>query len=271
MLYGNPMWKLKRTPFLLCTTVIVLLIIIGCPLQTKSDEQVLREEFRIPESAELLRLKAFPEKADHFGREGLKIDAVFKFNSDDFQTYRSQAEKSGNWKQLPVPKDFLIKMGGLKFKRQYFKDLTEEWQRRMKREYWPDIADRKEPGEIAKELTDHREDRSYMNSSAAISPQGDKIIFLSNRDGKMSIYLMDVLDGKIIRKLIQGEADVNFEELHFLEPGFGWSPDGKKITLAAKSGDTDAIYIYDLESRNYDEYDFDLDGIFATTWSPIGN
>jgi hypothetical protein len=120
------MWKFKRTPFLLCTTVIVLLIIIGCPLQTKSDEQVLREEFRIPESAELLRLKAFPEKADHFGREGLKIDAVFKFNSDDFQTYRSQAEKSGNWKQLPVPKDFLIKMGGLKFKRQYFKDLTEE-------------------------------------------------------------------------------------------------------------------------------------------------
>ncbi len=152
-----------------------------------------------------------------------------------------------------------------------FKELTEEWQRRMKREYWPDIADRKEPGEIAKELTDHREDRSYMNSSAAISPQGDKIIFLSNRDGKMSIYLMDVLEGKIIRKLIQGEADVNFEELHFLEPGFGWSPDGKKITLAAKSGDTDAIYIYDLESRNYDEYDFDLDGIFATTWSPIGN
>ncbi len=149
-----------------------------------------------------------------------------------------------------------------------FKELTEEWQRGMKREYWPDIADRMEPGEIAKPLTDHREDNSFMNSSATISPQGDKLVFLSNRDGKMSVYLMDVLEGKIIRKLIKGESDVNFEELHFLEPGFGWSPDGKKITLAAKAGDADAIYIYDLEKDDYEQYKFNLDGIFSTSWSP---
>ena len=92
-----------------------------------------------------------------------------------------------------------------------FKELTEEWQRKMKREYWPDIADREEPSEIAKPLTDHRDDRSYINSSAAISPQGDKIVFLSNRDGKMSVYLMDVLEGKIIRKIIKSECDVNLE------------------------------------------------------------
>ena len=144
-----------------------------------------------------------------------------------------------------------------------FKELTEEWQRRMKREYWHDIADRKEPSEIAKPLTDHREDHSYINSSAAISPQGDRIVFLSNRDGKMSIYLMDVMEGKIIKKLISGEADVNFEELHFLEPGFGWSPDGRKITLAAKAGDADALYIYDIDNDSYKQYKFEsLDGIF---------
>jgi Tol biopolymer transport system component len=152
-----------------------------------------------------------------------------------------------------------------------FKELTEEWQLKMKREYWPDIADRKEPGEISEALTDHRDDRSFFNTSAAISPQGDKLVFLSNRDGKMSIYLMDVVEGEVIRKLIKGEADVNFEELHFLEPGFGWSPDGTQITLAAKSGGTDAIYIYDLEKGNYEQYKFDLDGIFSTSWSPKGN
>ena len=142
----------------------------------------------------------------------------------------------------------------------------------MKREYWPDIADRKEPSEIAKPLTDHREDHSYINSSAAISPQGDRIVFLSNRDGKMSIYLMDVMEGKIIKKLISGEADVNFEELHFLEPGFGWSPDGRKITLAAKAGDADALYIYDIDNDSYKQYKFEsLDGIFSTAWSPNGN
>ncbi len=152
-----------------------------------------------------------------------------------------------------------------------FKELTEEWQREMKREYWPDIADRKEPSEISNALTDHVEERNYINSSPALSPLGDKLVFLSNMDGKMSIYLMDVLEKKVIRRLIRGETDVNFEELHFLEPGFGWSPDGQKITLAAKAGDQDAIYIYDLIEDAFEQYKFDLDGIFSTSWSPTGN
>ena len=149
-----------------------------------------------------------------------------------------------------------------------FKELTEEWQREMKREYWPDIADRKEPSEIAKALTDHLEERNYVNTSPAISPMGDKLVFLSNMDGKMSIYLMDVLEKKVIRRLIKGETDVDFEELHFLEPGFGWSPDGKKITLAAKAGDQDALYVYDLIEDDFEQYKFNLDGIFSSSWSP---
>ena len=152
-----------------------------------------------------------------------------------------------------------------------FKELTEEWQREMKREYWPDIADRKEPSEISKSLTDHRKEHSFINLSPALSPQGDKLIYLSNKGGRMSIYLMDVIEGKIIDKLIEGETDINFEELHFLEPGFGWSPDGRKIVLAAKAGDADALYIYDLQSKRFQQYKFDLDGIFSTAWSPMGN
>jgi len=152
-----------------------------------------------------------------------------------------------------------------------FKDLTEEWQRQMKREYWPDIADRKEPGEFAKTLTKHTEEKNYLNVSPAISPQGDKMIFLSDMDGKQSIYLMDVLEGKIIKKLIKGQTSVDFEELHFLEPGFGWSPDSKQITLAAKAGDEDALYIYNIETEDIEQYKFGLDGIFSTSWSPRGN
>ncbi|MFC1760579.1 hypothetical protein ACFL6U_00685 [Planctomycetota bacterium] len=109
-------------------TFLIMLCIIGCGVQTKSDEEVLRKEFSIPESAELLMLKAFPEleQSDHFGREGLKIDAVFKFTSEGFQTYRSQAEKGGTWQQLPVPKDFLMKMGRIKFVSKQRKEYTEE-------------------------------------------------------------------------------------------------------------------------------------------------
>ena len=34
-------------------------------------------------------------------------------------------------------------------------ELTKRWQLYLKRKYWPDIADRKEPNEIAKALTEH--------------------------------------------------------------------------------------------------------------------
>jgi len=152
-----------------------------------------------------------------------------------------------------------------------FKDLTEEWHRQMKREYWPDIADRKEPGEIAKALTYDREKRIYYNGSPALSPQGDKMVFLSSMEGKISVYLMDVLEGKVIRKLIKGYTSEDFEEMHLLAPGFGWSPDGKNISLSAKAGEEDALCIYNIESDETAQYKFELDGIFETSWSPRGD
>jgi Tol biopolymer transport system component len=152
-----------------------------------------------------------------------------------------------------------------------FDDLTEEWQRQMKREYWPELAGRKESGEFAKALTDHRKDNSYINISPAISPQGDRLVFISNRGGHQSVYLMDILEGKVVKRLIKGETDINFEELHFLAPGMSWSPDGRKIALAAKAGDADALYIFDIPNDSYEQYKFDLDGIFSAAWSPKGN
>jgi hypothetical protein len=93
-----------------------------------------------------------------------------------------------------------------------FEDLTEEWQKQMKRDYWPDIADRKEPGEIAKALTQHWKEKNYRNASPAISPMGDKVVFLSDRDdGYLSIYLLDVLENEVQEKLIAGETSEDFE------------------------------------------------------------
>jgi len=156
-----------------------------------------------------------------------------------------------------------------------FKDLTEEWQKQMKREYWPDIADRKEPGEIAKALTDHWEDKNYRNASPAISPMGDKIVFLSDRDdGYLSVYLLDVHEGEIEEQLISGETSEDFEELHFLTPGMSWSPDGKKIVLAAKAGDSDALYVMDVYTEETEQYkfeDIEFDGIFSPSWSGVDN
>ncbi len=152
------------------------------------------------------------------------------------------------------------------------KELTKKWHMYLKREYWPDIADRKEPEEFAKRLTDHYKDRNFINSGPALSPKGDKIAFLSDRSDYFDIYLMSAIDGKILGKLVSGQRSGNLEELHWLRAGISWAPDSRKIVFAAKAGDQDALHIVNVKKKKIVQtIKLGLDGIFSPAWSPNGD
>lgn len=149
-------------------------------------------------------------------------------------------------------------------------ELNDKWKKDQKVLYWPDVELRKEPNEFSKQLTDHTKDGGFYNTSPAISPQGDLIAFISNRDDYFDVFLMSATDGKIIKKLVKGNTTANFEELHILTPGLTWSSDGKKIALASKAGGSDAIFVIDIKTGKHQKLDFNLDGIFSVDWSPDG-
>lgn len=148
-------------------------------------------------------------------------------------------------------------------------DLNKRWQKHLKKEYWPDIAGRQEPDEMARQLTDHTKYRNFINNSPALSPNGDKIAFLSDKSDYFDIYLMSAIDGKIISKLVSGQKTGDLEELHWLRPGITWSPDSKYIAFAAKSGGEDELKIVDVRKRKIvRSLKFGLDGVFSPAWSP---
>ncbi len=147
-------------------------------------------------------------------------------------------------------------------------ELSERWQKEQKVLYWPDIAKREEPQDFARRLTDHKKNGSFYNTSPAISPQGDRLAFISNRDDYFDVFIMNTIDGSIQSKIVEGQRTADFEELHLLTPGMSWSPDGKHLALAAKSGSRDAIIIIDANSGDEQKFEFDLDGIFSVDWSP---
>ncbi|MFQ5627724.1 MAG: peptidase MA family metallohydrolase, partial [bacterium] len=150
--------------------------------------------------------------------------------------------------------------------------LNAHWQKFLKKNYWPDIAKRQEPGEIAMRLTDHRQNRHFINNSPAFSPAGDKIAFLSDKSDYFDIFLMDAATGKILAKLISGQKSGKLEELHWLRPGISWSPDGRFIVFAAKAGKQDALHIVDVEKKKISRtLTLELDGLFSPSWSPQGN
>jgi len=149
--------------------------------------------------------------------------------------------------------------------------LSEKWHKSLKQTYWPDINSRQELNDFAMRLTDSRQGDGFYNTAPSISPKGDKVVFISNRDDYFSVYIADIKSGKIIKKLIGGNQTADFEELHLLTPGLCWSPNGKKIAISVKSGAKDAIYIIDTESGDERELPIEFDGIFSVDWNPVNN
>lgn len=151
-------------------------------------------------------------------------------------------------------------------------DLSDRWQKYLRKRYWPDIQRRDEPEDVAKRLTDHAKKNHFLNNAPSLSPKGDKLVYLSDQTDYMDIYLMNTADEKNLGRLVKGQRSDMFEELHWSRPGMGWSPDGSQVVFSSKAGSTDAIHIIDIEKREVAEsYPLDLDGIFSPTWSPKGD
>ena len=150
--------------------------------------------------------------------------------------------------------------------------LSEDWVKAVKKEYWPYLSSKKEVSDIGKQLTEHDKNESYFNLSPALSPQGDKIAYISDQGGYTGIYVISSIDGRKIRHLIKGEKNSLFEAMHlaWFRGGLSWSPEGNRLVFAAKSTTGDRLYIVDAKKgKLIKKYKFDLDGIYYPSWSPV--
>jgi Tol biopolymer transport system component len=152
-------------------------------------------------------------------------------------------------------------------------ELSIQWQKYLKKEYWPDVESRDDIQDIARQITDHIELYNNYNIAPSPSPNGLEIAMYSNKNGEMGIYIISMIDGKFTKKLIKGNKTSEFEELHILKPGISWSPDGNNIVFSAKSGESDALFIKDINNLNVKaiKKTFNLEGIFRPAWNPQNN
>ncbi len=151
-----------------------------------------------------------------------------------------------------------------------YENLTERWHRYLQKLYSLEVSNRDVPKEFSEQLTNHKKLNNFLNVSPAITPQGDKIAYISDRSGYQNIYLISAIDGKEIKTLVSGQRSESFEELHFLRPGMCFSPDGGKLAFTAKAGEWDAIYILDIKTGRITKHPMKLEGAFTTSWSPDG-
>ncbi len=150
-------------------------------------------------------------------------------------------------------------------------ELNERWKKSVKKEFWPDIKDMQDPDVFAKRLTNNKKDGGFYNASPAISPQGDKIAFISDRDIYLDVYIMDAIEGKVIKKVAESGKTTDFEELNVLHPSIAWAPDNKRIALSSKSGGFDVVIVINTETDEREELPFKLGGIESISWSFEGS
>jgi len=101
-----------------------------------------------------------------------------------------------------------------------------------------DIYKLSNAGKTIKQVTDGP--RGAMNVEPAISPDGTKMVFSSDKGGRPMIYLKNLLTGKTRRLTHAG--------VYNSSPA--WSPDGKKITFAGWEKDHFDVFVMNADGSN---------------------
>ena len=153
-----------------------------------------------------------------------------------------------------------------------FPQLVDQWRDAVQKEYLPEVANRAKARTVAQELLTEKRTGGGWHLAPALSPDGSKIAYLSEKDFYfVDLWLADARTGKTEKRLLKSTYSGNYETFRFINSAESWSPDGKFLAVAAKHAGKDDIVIIDVDrNRTVRSIRLPLAGVTAPTWSPDG-
>jgi Tol biopolymer transport system component len=150
-------------------------------------------------------------------------------------------------------------------------ELNLMFRERMRQRYWPTYANFEAPEQAARRLTNHVEERHGFDQRPALSPDGTQLVFYSDREGLVSLYVMSALDGGDVRRLARGHRSDKFESFHSFRSGLSFSPDGEEVVFVARSGSVETLHTIRVrDGKTTRSIRLGLDSARAPAWSPDG-
>jgi len=150
--------------------------------------------------------------------------------------------------------------------------FDEKWRMDLRKRYWPTVASHELPETYGKRLTDHRRDQSNINISPAVSPQGDRIAYYSDRRQYSDIYVMSAFDGRVLHRVIRGERNVQFESMPLFSSSLTWAADGQRLAFTAKSRGRDRLYVVNSHTGDVlKSFALPCDAAAYPAWSPVAD
>ena len=151
--------------------------------------------------------------------------------------------------------------------------FTREWHQATARTYAAVLETTSGPETVGRALIVSGRTGGDMNVSPALSPDGTRVAFLSERSGfSIDLYVADAMTGRIERRLASTAGDPHFESLQFLSSAGDWSPDGRAFLVAGLSRGTPVLTTIDVETgaRVRERPIAEVDELFNPAWSPDG-
>ena len=154
-----------------------------------------------------------------------------------------------------------------------YQEFDSQWLYHLKKKYYPLLAENDFSRNISATVV-----REGYNFKAAYYNDNGKpyTVFMANRTGYSSIYMAPLKQLRIDENddseiLIKGEETSDFEAFHMFSSKIDVNDNGL-LAFGSKSGEYDALYLYDITNRKIKEkHYFDkLVGIFSPSWSPDG-
>jgi WD40 repeat protein len=154
-----------------------------------------------------------------------------------------------------------------------YDSLSYMWEKSISENYQKQIADRSKPYATGKcILSEFKQGGEYF-FSPSISPDGNKVIFYSEKDlFTIDVFLADANDGKIIRQLGKKAGKTHYDEINFIASSGAWSPDGERFAFSVYSEGDQKIILTEIKTgRTIKTIELpDLGSIINIAWSPNG-
>src|SRR5688500_12221739 len=117
------------------------------------------------------------------------------------------------------------------------------------------------------------ERRSRMQLAPSISPDGRRVMFLSERDRlSVDLFVADTANHAEGRKVVSTAADPHFDSLQYLNSAGAWDPTGERFAMAAvQDGDAVLVLINVADGSRNETRLPEVSQLFNPSWSPDGS
>jgi Tol biopolymer transport system component len=149
--------------------------------------------------------------------------------------------------------------------------LSADWHAALRSWSAPTVAASEPIRSSARVIAQARHDIGRLNVGPALSPDGTRVVYLSERDlFSIEMYLADAKTGRVIRKITRTAVDPHFQSLQFIASAGSFSPDGKRFAFATvQNGRPVLTVINPSNGAIKQEVPLpDLGEIFSPSWSP---